>query len=186
MFLHIWQRTGTTFYTTGLHGVDWPNIKTSYQRYLPDIDNNYDFAEMLNEMLGELNVSHTSVTYRPPGRKDLTASLGVFYDPDFKDTGCRILEIIRASPLDDPSLNIKPGTIIIAIDGIPLSPDRDLAGYLNQKAGKSKKLTLDDGKDISVKPITPDAETEHNNQHKENHNKEETDSLSHGQLGYIH
>lgn len=186
MFLHIWQRTATTFYTTSLHGVDWKSIKTTYQRYLPDIDNNYDFAELLNEMLGELNVSHTGVTYRPPGKKDLTASLGIFYDQHFKDTGCRITEIIKDGPLDDPSLNIKPGTIITAIDGIPLSPDRDLATYLNQKAGRSTKITLDNKTTITIHPLTPDAETELLYQRWVTRNREETDSLSHGQLGYVH
>ena len=31
-----------------------------YRRFLPSVANNYDFAELLSELLGELNVSHTA------------------------------------------------------------------------------------------------------------------------------
>ena len=96
------------------------------------------------------------------------------------------MEIMKDGPLDDLSFNITPGTIITAIDGIPLAPDRDLAGYLNQKAGKNTTLTLGGGRKIVVRPITPDAENELLYRRWVSRNRAETDSLSHGQLGYVH
>ncbi len=39
--------------------VDWNYYYRTYHRFLPYINNNYDFAEMLSEMLGEVNASHT-------------------------------------------------------------------------------------------------------------------------------
>ncbi|HVW61896.1 MAG TPA: S41 family peptidase [Puia sp.] len=190
MFEHVWRRVDETFYAAGLHGVDWKGCKTTYERYLPDIDNNYDLSEMLNEMLGELNVSHTGATYRPAGKgKDVTASLGAFYDQSYRDTGMRIAEVMQDGPLNDPLLGIVPGTIIEAVDGEPVSPDRDLAGYLNHKAGKNTTLTIRNGGDrrtIVVRPITPEEENELLYQRWVNRNRAETDSLSHGQLGYVH
>ena len=42
------------------HGVDWDKMTAAYRRFLPHINNNYDFAELLSEWLGELNaVSYT-------------------------------------------------------------------------------------------------------------------------------
>ena len=59
MFDHVWRRTRDTFYSAGYHGVDWIGIRPIYAKYLPHISNNYEFSEMLSEMLGELNISHS-------------------------------------------------------------------------------------------------------------------------------
>ncbi len=208
MFEHVWRRTKETFYTPGLHGTDWDACKTAYSRYLPFIGNNYDFAEMLNELLGELNVSHTGATYRPSRKdKDITASLGAYYNQSYRDTGIQIGEVIADGPLDNPAFGIRPGTVITAIDGVPLTADRDLAFFLNRKAGKEVRLTLraasrleeaggNDSigeagnrgsvKEITVKLISPDEENELIYKRWVRRNEEETDSLSHGELGYVH
>jgi Tol biopolymer transport system component len=46
MFEHVWRRTKETFYTAGYHGADWDSYKPVYEKYLPHIGNNYEFAEM--------------------------------------------------------------------------------------------------------------------------------------------
>jgi hypothetical protein len=85
MFSHVWRKTKKTFYTESFHGVNWDSYKADYEGYLPGIGNNHEFAEMLSEMLGELNVSHCGASFNtmnPNG--DVTASLGAFYDAEFK------------------------------------------------------------------------------------------------------
>ena len=59
MFDHVYRQQQKRFYNTSMHGVDWDKMTAAYRRFLPHIDNNYDFAELLSEWLGELNVSHT-------------------------------------------------------------------------------------------------------------------------------
>ena len=80
MFDHIWKQVEDKFYVADLHGVDWKGYYNSYRRFLPHINNNYDFQEMLSEMLGELNGSHTGARYYAPGASFQTACLGAFYD----------------------------------------------------------------------------------------------------------
>lgn len=48
-----------------MHGVDWDAMTATYRKFLPHINNNYDYAEMLSELLGELNVSHTGGRFYP-------------------------------------------------------------------------------------------------------------------------
>jgi tricorn protease len=43
--------------------VNWDSYKPDYEKYLPYIGNNYEFSEMLSELLGELNVSHSGSSY---------------------------------------------------------------------------------------------------------------------------
>ncbi len=177
MFDYIWNKTKQTFYTAGMHGVNWDALKVNYEKFLPYIDNNYDFAEMLNELLGELNVSHTGATYRSDRKDgDVTASLGVFYK------GAVITEIMKGSPLEGL---VQPGDVIEAIDGEKVQPDKDFACYLNRKAGKNTTLTIR-GKQITVKPITPAAEFDLLYERWVKRNEEEVSRLSGGTLGYVH
>src|SRR5205823_48160 len=64
MFEHVWRQTLKKFYNVNMHGVDWAAMKTAYARFLPYIDNSRDFAELVSEMQGELNSSHSGCRYR--------------------------------------------------------------------------------------------------------------------------
>jgi len=190
MFEHVWRRTKETFYTRTMHGVNWDSYKPDYEKYLPFIGNNYEFAELLSELLGELNVSHSGASYvnaSPNG--DVTASLGIFWDQDHAGNGIKIEEVIKDGPLDKAGMNIRPGMIIESIDGEAITADRDLARYLNRKAGRNTLLIIADGavkKELIVKPVTP---AEQNNllyARFVKMNQDEVDKMSNGQLGYVH
>jgi tricorn protease len=190
MFEHIWRRTKQTFYTAGYHGVDWDSYKPVYEKYLPHIGNNYEFAEMLSELLGELNVSHSGASYSSSNpNADATAALGLFYDQTYRGPGVRIDEVIKDGPLDKAGMNLRTGMIIEAIDGETIEPDKDLAQYLNRKAGKKVLLAVADGankREITVKPIALNEENGLLYRRWVRKNQDEVDRLSNGQLGYIH
>lgn len=60
MFDYVKREAKQRFYTVDMHGVDWEAMTSAYRRFLPHINNNHDFAELLSELLGELNASHTA------------------------------------------------------------------------------------------------------------------------------
>lgn len=190
MFEHVWRRTKNTFYTTSFHGIDWDSYKPDYEKYLPHIGNNYEISELLSELLGELNVSHSSSSYsafNPNG--DVTAALGIFYDYTYKGNGVKITEVIKDGPLAKAGMNITAGMIIESIDGELITPDKDLAQYLNRKAGKNTLLVIVDGttkKEFSIKPITIGEENGLLYKRWVKRNAEEVDKMSNGQLGYVH
>jgi Tol biopolymer transport system component/C-terminal processing protease CtpA/Prc len=190
MFEHVWRRTKTTFYTASFHGVDWDSYKPDYERHLVDIGDNYEFAELLSELLGELNVSHCWSTYNNSSpNADATASLGAFYKQNYIGNGVQIEEIIKEGPLDKSGLNIKAGMIIQSIDGEMITPDKDLAQYLNRKAGKNLLIEIVDGnikKEVIVKPVNLNEESKLLYKRYVRKNQEEVDRLSNGQLGYVH
>ena len=190
MFEHVWRRTKETFYTAGYHGVNWDALKPVYEKYLPHIGNNYEFSEMLSEMLGELNVSHSGSSFSSSTpNADATASLGIFYDQSYQGPGVRIDEVIKDGPLDKAGMNVAAGMIIEAIDGEAIAADRDLAEYLNRKAGKRTLLVVAEGankREIIVNPATTREENDLLYKRWVRRNQEEVDRLSNGQLGYIH
>ena len=174
-----------------MHGVNWDSYKPDYEKYLPHIGNNYEFSEMLSELLGELNVSHSGSSYgNMSPNNDATATLGAFYDQAYKGNGIKIEEVIKEGPLDKSGLNIKPGMILVSIDGETITQDKDIAQYLNRKAGKNTLLGFSDAggaiKDITVKPVSIAEENALLYKRWVRKNQEEVDRLSNGQLGYVH
>jgi Tol biopolymer transport system component/C-terminal processing protease CtpA/Prc len=192
LFEHVWRQTLKKFHDVDMHGVDWPYYKEAYLRFLPDVDTNWDFAELLSEMLGELNASHTGAGYRPRRPDaDQTAALGFFPDPDWIEDGIRILEIIDESPLEQAESKIDSGTVIEAIDGHRITAGENWYPLLNRKAGELVRLSLrdpDDGTtwDEKVRPISLGAERRLLYQRWVRSRRAEVDRLSGGRLGYAH
>jgi len=192
MFDHVWTRTKGMFYTSDMHGVDWDSTKEEYIKYLPHIGNSYEFAELLSEMIGELNVSHAGARYsRSIDQADATASLGIFMDYDHQGEGIKIREIIKGGPLDKAGFTISPGMIIEKIDGEAILPNRDYAQYLNRKADKFTLLEIIDPKtnerkQYTVKPISLGDENRLLYKRWVKRNQAEVDSISNGKLGYVH
>ena len=97
-------------------------MTAAYRRFLPHIDNNYDFAELLSEWLGELNVSHTGGRFYPKGQSEPTASLGLFFDWNYTGRGMLIAEVVEKGPFDTANTRVKAGTVIEKIDGVEITP----------------------------------------------------------------
>ncbi|MDP5093161.1 MAG: S41 family peptidase [Polaribacter sp.] len=193
MFDHVWIRTNAVFYHPDFHGINWEQMKNEYQKYLPHIANGYEFSEMLSEMLGELNVSHSGAGYSGSeiDIADATASLGIFMNYNFKEDGILIDEIIADGPLDRANFNIQKGFIITKIDGDSIYKNEDIAKYLNRKAGKFLLLDILDPntkktQTITVKPISLGEENRLLYKRWVKINEKEVEKESNGELGYVH
>jgi len=192
MFEHAWRQVLKKFYVQNLHGVDWPYYEKAYARFLPHIENNWDFAEMLSEMLGELNASHTGSGYRPSSSGgDNTASLGAFFENSRKGPGWKIVEIMEEGPLQKAGTKIKAGDVIEKIDGEVIAENTNPFTLLNRKAGKAVLLSLlDPATNVRweeiVKPISQGAEDEMLYERWIKTRREMVDKLSGGKIGYAH
>lgn len=192
LFDHVWQRTQGIFYTPDMHGVDWEQSRIDYQKYLPHIGNNYEFAEMISEMIGELNVSHAGARYsRSIPMADETASLGVFWDYNHQGNGIKITEVIAGGPLDKATISVSSGMIIQKIDGEVVSPDVDFAKLMNRKSGKFTLVEISDAsganvQHLTVKPISLGEEGRLLYKRWVKKNQEEVAEKSSGKLGYVH
>ena len=124
IYNHAWQQVKDKFYEPNIHGVDWDGYKTTYEKFLPYINNNYDFAELLGELLGELNGSHTGARYRA-NSNNTTAFLGAFYDDSYKGDGLKVKEVIARGPLTSCMPRIEAGDIIEKIDGKEIKEGED-------------------------------------------------------------
>ncbi|MDE6268301.1 MAG: PDZ domain-containing protein [Muribaculaceae bacterium] len=187
---HVWQQVKDKFYDENLHGVDWDGYRTQYERFLPYINNNYDMAVMLSELLGELNASHTGSRYYPAGANYPVAVLGAFYDESYDGQGLKIKEVVKGGPLADKRADVEAGDIILAIDGNTIEPGADYFPLLEGKTGKVTHLTVkkSSGKvaDVTVKPISSGAQSNLLYRRWVERNRAIVDSVSGGRVGYVH
>lgn len=192
IFHHAWRQVKNKFYDPKLHGLDWDMYRNNYARFLPHINNNYDFQELLSEILGELNASHTGGRYSHRAENgDQTASLGLFYDEKATTPGLKITEVIAGGPLDKSKSKVRKGQIIEKIDGVEITSDKDWNALLNRKVNKNVLISVYDPSkntrwDETVKPIAPVAENALLYKRWTSMMRKMTDSLSGGKIGYVH
>ena len=142
MFNRVYRKELNCFYETKMHGVDWEALTAAYRKFLPHINNNYDFAEMLSEWLGELNVSHTGGRYYSDRKSDSTANLGLLYDWSYQGNGLKVAEVVTNSPFDRATSRVKAGVIIEKIDGEEIGQDADISPRLLNKVGRKTLVSL--------------------------------------------
>lgn len=191
IFDHVVNLIKNKFYREDLGGVDWDYYAKTYRRFLPEINNDYDFGELLSELLGELNASHTGARVSATSANRQTASLGAFYDESFDGDGLLIKEIVKGGPLDFAGSKIKPGHIIKKIDGEAVEKGKDYFPLLAGKSGARTTLLVSDGKGRNeyeevVIPVSAGAVNGLLYKRWVERRREITEKYSGGRVGYVH
>ncbi len=191
MFEHAWRKLADKFYEPDMHGVDWDFMKEEYAAKLPGINNNRDLGQMMEELMGELNASHTGTYYtHRDGQADATAGLGLILN--LRDTSgpLAINEVLDQSPLKKANSEIRAGMLLAAIDGVRLDGKSNLAHLLNNKVGKRVRLTITrkDGTSFEevTKPLNLTAESNLVYERWVKNRRALVEELSDGRIGYVH
>ena len=190
MLRHVYNEERERFFRKDMNGADWTALYNNYKKFLPHINNNYDFAELLSELLGELNVSHTGGRYYGPGASDATASLGLLYDWNFDGDGLKVSEVIAGGPFDRASSKVKAGAVVKAVNGIKIDKNTDYTEIFNNLAGKKTLVSFSapgqENWEEVILPISAGTLNELLYNRWVKSREEEVDRLSGGRLGYVH
>lgn len=192
MFDYVKRQEREMFYDTAMHGVDWEILTEHYRKFLPHISNNYDFAELLSELLGELNVSHTGGRYSPPANPNArrAASLGLLFDMAAENDGVIVTEVIEGGAMDKTWLQIAPGDVIIAIDGKDVADVSSLNASIADTAGKKTlvKYRKPSGQIVEEVVVPDNKWTENGLLYKRwvKNRAKDVEEWSDGRLGYVH
>lgn len=187
IFNHVWKQVLEKFYDPDIHGIDWEGYRDAYARFLPHISNNFDFQEMLSEMLGELNGSHTGARYFYRSGVSY-GTLGLLYDWSYEGDGLKIKEVLKGGPAYIADPEIKAGDVITAIDGKEIKAGRNWFPLLTMKAGDKVLVTVKkDGKkaqDIYMEAGYSDYELLYKRWVRQR--EEMVSRLSGGRIAYVH
>lgn len=142
-FTQFWRSYNTRFYDGGFHGRDWAATRDRYEPLLDSVATNFEFATLLNRMVGELEASHSEVGAAPSDVKGpSTRYLGINYDYSYVGPGLRVAGVPKRAPGSYAKTLIKPGDYIMAIDGQDVTLDENLFKVLNDKGDRDFELLV--------------------------------------------
>ena len=149
IFNDAWRLERDYFYDPSMHGVNWNSIKERYAKMLEGVLTREEVDFVIGEMIGELNASHT---YHGGGDLEKTNKKNVGYlGVDWQAEGnyYKIKSIIRGavwdaatrSALDQPGIDIKEGSYILAVNGMPITTDQEPYAFFQGLDKKTIELT---------------------------------------------
>ena len=191
-FNEFYRKFGSDFYDAKMHGVDWAALRARYEPLLQGVGTPEEFANLLSEMVGEVNSSHSEISpaSRPSGPQQ--ATLGIFYDDSYTGPGLKVASVMSKGPADLPSTRLNPGDYILSIDGKDVAMNEDYYQTLHDKAGKvldllvNSKPAKEGARTLKLKAISTTDWTNLEYEAEVRHNRELVDKLSGGRLAYIH
>ncbi|MCK9334236.1 MAG: PDZ domain-containing protein [Candidatus Cloacimonetes bacterium] len=199
MFREAWRLQKYHFWTENMSNIDWDKV---FKRYYPLVDrvgSRGEFSDLIWEMQGELGTSHCyefGGDYRLAPMY-LVGNLGVDWSFDSKRQEWKITRILKGdhwesknrSPFMNPGLNVKIGTIVKEINGIPLSATQTPERCLVNLAGQPVQLTICDARGrnkrvITVSPMDNEFPARYRDWVEANRSYVHTKTK--GRVGYIH
>ncbi len=156
IFVDAWRLERDYFYDPGMHGLDWD---ATLARYLPLVDRvttRDELSHVIGCFVGELSALHTSVRGGDlrTGPDDVpVATLGARMFRDRDAGGYRIDYIYRSdpdypderAPLAAPHLDVHPGDVIEAVNGVATSEVADIGALLRHQEGRQVLLRIRSG-----------------------------------------
>jgi tricorn protease len=193
-FEQVWADLREWFYSPAFEGRDWETIGAKYRAYLPSIATDREFADLIENMFGELSASHLFSHGATPeetqaGLGTHNDVLGVYLDYGYEGAGRRIAAILPGGPLDRKGLDIGPGDVIASINGSAVPEAGGISRLLDLNLQKSVVLgvTDSDGSNQRFVPVRPiDVWTENTlaAQRWRDARREMVDRLSNGCVAY--
>jgi tricorn protease len=191
-FNEFYRRFGDTFYDGSLNGVDWPALRRKYEPLLQGVGTAIEFANLLSEMVGEVNSSHSEIGPAVAGFGPQTATLGLNYDYDYAGPGLKVAAVMPKGPADQPGAHVYAGDYVLSVDGTDVRLTEDYYQTLQDKSGKEVTLLVNNkpskegARTVKVKPIGYGEWEELDYKARIQFRKERVDKLSSGRLAYIH
>ena len=190
-FNEFWRRLKVGFYDPDMHGVDWTAVRKRYEPLLAGVDAPEDFGNLLSQVVGELNASHTEVTPANPQPGPSTAELGLTYDQNHSGPGIRVTGFMPKGPNDDLGPRIKPGEYILKMDGQDVIFNEQFYDLLLDKAGKNVELLVSaapanqETRTVKLKAISRQQWLDLEYEQRVKSARDKVEKLSGGKLAYI-
>lgn len=196
MFGDAWRTMKYRFYDPKMHGHDWDAMKAKYAPLIEHVGDRQELLNVINEMIGELNASHTGAAAGGGrgggGGAVSTGYLGIDLQPDTQVGRYRVAHVYEDGPADKDWVRVSVGDYLLAIDGKPVKAGDEYWSLLNHRLNRKVEVTFNSkpAEDGAWKTrITPINQGAHNQLRYERWVKERramTEKLSAGRVGYLH
>ncbi len=167
IFDEAWRINRDYFYDPGMHGADWPAMRTRYAELLPHVASRDDLNRVIRWMCSELAVGHHRVGGgdHPDGPDSIEGGLlGADYAiVDGRYTFAKVFGGLNwnpdlRAPLTEPGVEVEEGWFLLRVDGVDVRAPDNLYRHFEAKAGHIVELEIAadaDGADARTVQVVP-------------------------------
>jgi Tol biopolymer transport system component/C-terminal processing protease CtpA/Prc len=192
VFDEAWAYLRDFFNDPTFNGADWPAQYDRFAPYIAGARTPDEARRLTNLMIGELNASHSGMgpAANSPGTvPPSTGRLGVRFDPaEYEQKGR--LRVTTVLPLGAGALaGLKPGDVLLAVDGRPINGSTNLDEVLQYKVGRRTTLRVSSDskeREVVVRPLSRDTEKALDYRQWVEERRAYVAKASGGKLGYVH
>lgn len=153
-FRTAWARIRDLYYDPQTHGADWTKIGEKFLEPARNASSYSVLIRVMNMVLGELDSSHLGFYKNENSNKEWgtkthvgawdtqTAHLGLRFEPVNAPDGWIVRDVIPRGPADMRGFDIRPGDVVIAVDGQSVGGGIDPTLVLNGPAGRKVRVTF--------------------------------------------
>ncbi len=194
MFGDAWRTMKYRFYDPKMHGMDWDAARAKYQPLTEFVGDRQELLNIVNEMIGELNASHTGAAppLAPREGAAQTRHLGIEFEPDAQAGRYKVSYVYEEGPADKDWVNVHVGDYLIAIDGKPVVSGENYWKLLNNPMNRRVTVSFN-SKPVEqgawktrIEPAPLMVYSQLRYDRWVNERKEMTRKLSNGRVGYLH
>jgi tricorn protease len=191
IFDESWRIMKYRFYDPNMHGFDWASVRERYESLLRYVGQNQDVYDLTNEMIGELNASHTGVS--GPSGVDMpetytTRFLGFEMAP--RDGDFVVTHVYREGPADKEWIDLEVGDLVTSIDGQPIAPTENYWRILNHVLNEYVAVGLDSstrgGAEHEIRVRTVPSLRNIKYEEWVERNRAYVEEVSDGRIAYVH
>jgi tricorn protease len=197
VFEEAWRVMKNRFYDANMHGVDWAKARQKYEPLLPDIADTEELQNVLMEMIGELDASHTGVSgggllpgetepervqTRYPGFTLVADSSGYF----------KVGTIYSKGPANHDYIKLAPGNFVLSVNGKALKTTDNYWQLFNILPGRkfefqvNSQPSLEGAWTIEIEPLTSTQQGDLDYEAWVQNRKDMVEKLTNGEIGYLH
>ncbi|MGH9967948.1 MAG: S41 family peptidase [Pyrinomonadaceae bacterium] len=195
MFDDAWRTMKYRFYDPQMHGINWDGAREKYRPLVEFVGDRQELLNIINEMIGELNASHTGAAPPPrgPGAGGLsTGHLGVELEADSAAGRYRVTHIYEDGPADKDWVRVSVGDYLIAINGKQVRAGDNYWQLLNNRLNRKSEVSFNNkpGEEgawaTRIETISPAAYSQLRYERWVKDRRKKVDELSGGRIGYLH
>ncbi|MCA1555977.1 MAG: biopolymer transporter Tol [Acidobacteria bacterium] len=197
MFDDAWRTMKYRFYDAKMHGTDWDAMRAKYRPLVEYVGDRQELLNIVNEMIGELNASHTGAAPPPSGVASQpgsasTGHLGLELEPDAATGRYRVTHVYEEGPSDKDWVKVSVGDYLIAIDGKNVRAGDEYWQHLNYRLNRKVAVTFnnkatDEGAwRTRIEPTSMGNYGQLRYERWVKERRELVNKLSNGRVGYIH
>jgi tricorn protease len=194
-----WRLNRDFFYAPNYHGIDWNAVWKKYEPFLDHAATRSDVAWIMASMASELRVGHSYSSGGESIDKPLNVGIGLLgADFEVADGRYRFKKVFgglnwRAAlraPLRAPGVSVAEGEYLLAVDGKPLTTDRNVYGAFENTIEKTVEISVGPRADgqgartLQVVPIASERELRYVDWVEGNIRK--VDAATGGRVAYVH